>query len=155
MQLTEVQPSHGALTDVPGDDLRLPPHSGTDRRVVYSKTIMRVWLVDADGSILHTHRVSGRLSQPRTGTYTVFSRSPVTCNRYSTNVCMRYMVRFAIGRGGDNIGFHEIPRRSGVPVMSEADLGGAVSSGCVRQATNDAQLMWAWAQVGTVVVVTP
>jgi lipoprotein-anchoring transpeptidase ErfK/SrfK len=63
------------------------------------------------------------------------------------------MVRFAHGPLGDNIGFHEIPKRDGVPIQSDAQLGQALSGGCVRQATADAIFMWDFAGLGTTVVV--
>ena len=64
------------------------------------------------------------------------------------------MVRFAIGGDeGDNIGFHEIPKKDGVPVQSVSQLGTPLSGGCVRQSTPDAIYMWNWAPVGTKVVV--
>lgn len=138
----------------PGDSLEIPPDSGTGRRVVYSKGIQRVWMIEEDGTLYNTHRVSGRPNQPTLGTTKVFSRSPTTCSRLHTNICMRFMVRFARNlRDDDNIGFHEIPRRDGIPMQSEDELGLALSGGCVRQSTADAILMWDWAQLGTVVVV--
>jgi lipoprotein-anchoring transpeptidase ErfK/SrfK len=130
-----------------------PPNSGSGRRVVYSKSRMRVWIVESNGAVARTYRVSGRLSQPAPGTYKVFSRSSYTCNIKATNVCMRWMVRFTKGPSGDNIGFHEIPRRDGVPVQSDSQLGQALSGGCVRQSTADAWAMWNWAGIGTKVVV--
>ena len=65
------------------------------------------------------------------------------------------MVRFATGGNGGNIGFHDIPYQYGNPVQSIAQLGQALSGGCVRQAVDDAIWMWNWADIGTVVVVTP
>ncbi|HVE18324.1 MAG TPA: L,D-transpeptidase, partial [Ilumatobacteraceae bacterium] len=70
------------------------------------------------------------------------------------NICMRFMVRFAHGPLGDNIGFHEIPRKDGVPIESDAQLGLPLSGGCVRQSTADAMFMWDFAGIGTTVVVT-
>lgn len=131
----------------------VPANTGTGRRVVYSKSRMRVWVVEADGRVARTYLVSGRLSQPNTGTYSVFSRSSYTCNINHPTTCMRWMVRFTKGPSGDNIGFHEIPRSNGVPLQSDSQLGQALSSGCVRQSTADAQFMWAWAGIGTKVVV--
>lgn len=131
----------------------LPAGSGSGRRVVYVKSQMRVWIIDAEENIQRTYLVSGRLNQPTPGTYHVFSRSTYTCNINHSNVCMRWMVRFAHGPGGDNIGFHEIPRKNGAPVQGNHQLGQALSSGCVRQSTDDAQFMWAWAGIGTTVVV--
>lgn len=138
-----------------GDSLEIPADSGSGRRVVYSKGIQRVWLIEDDGTIFHTHRVSGRMDQPNYGTYTVWSRSPFTCSNLHSNICMRWMVRFAYSRRGDNIGFHEIPRRDGVPMQTSDQLGEPLSGGCVRQATEDAIITWGWAQIGTAVVVVP
>jgi lipoprotein-anchoring transpeptidase ErfK/SrfK len=135
----------------------LPANSGTGRRVVYSKSAMRVWTVEADGTVSKTHLVSGRRTwnQPLPGTYNVFSRSGYTCNIKNPAICWRYMVRFAKGPGGDNIGFHEIPTNTstGRKVQSVSQLGIPLSAGCVRQSTPDAQYMWGWAPVGTKVVV--
>lgn len=138
-----------------GDSLEVPANSGSGRRAVYSKGIQRVWLIEEDGTIYDTHRVSGRMDQPNYGTYTVWSRSEFTCSNAHSNICMRFMVRFAKSRRGDNIGFHEIPKRDGVPMQTADELGQALSGGCVRQATEDAIITWNWAQIGTVVVVVP
>ena len=135
----------------------LPAGTGSGRRVVYSKSRMRVWAVEADGQVSKTHRVSGRRTwnQPTPGTYSVFSRSRYTCNIGNPYICWRFMVRFTKGPGGDNIGFHEIPTdtRTGRKVQSISQLGQALSGGCVRQAPSDAAFMWDWAPIGTKVVV--
>jgi L,D-transpeptidase catalytic domain len=135
-------------------DTGVPFASGDGRRVVYSKNQMRVWIVDANNVTVRTYRVSGRMGQPTPGTYHVFSRSSYTCNIDHPNICMRFMVRFAHGPQGDNIGFHEIPKQNGAPIQSDAQLGQALSGGCVRQATADAEYMWEFAGIGTTVVVT-
>jgi hypothetical protein len=135
-------------------DTGVPYLSGIGRRVVYSKNQMRVWIVDSNNVTIRTYRVSGRFGQPNPGTYQVFSRSSFTCNIDHPNICMRFMVRFAHGPKGDNIGFHEIPKENGVPIEADAQLGQALSGGCVRQATADAMFMWDFAPIGTTVVVT-
>lgn len=138
-------------------DWVLPADSGTGRRVVYSKAVMRVWTVEADGTVSRTYLVSGRTTwdQPLPGTYSVFSRSGYTCSIKTPAICWRYMVRFTKGPEGDNIGFHEIPidTRTGEPIQDVSELGSALSGGCVRQATPDAQFIWGWAGIGTKVVV--
>ena len=131
----------------------LPANSGSGRRVVYSRSAQRVWAVEADGTVVKTHRVSGRLREPYAGTYQVYSRSMYTYSTENPAVKWRYMVRFAYGPGGGRIGFHEIPNKNGVPLQSEAQLGQPLSGGCVRQKTSDAEWMWDWAGVGTTVVV--
>jgi peptidoglycan hydrolase-like protein with peptidoglycan-binding domain len=131
----------------------LPANSGTGRRVVYSRAQQRVWAVDGAGRVVKTHLVSGRLHEPYAGTYSVFSRSEHTFNVDDPNVKWHWMVRFAYGPEGGNIGFHEIPTRFGVPLQSESQLGQPLSGGCVRQSTADALWMWNWAYLGTKVVV--
>jgi lipoprotein-anchoring transpeptidase ErfK/SrfK len=154
LQVTPTVPPPPTTTTLPPD--ALPSNSGSGRRVVYSKPRQRVWTVEEDGTVSKTHLVSGRLkyNQPTPGTYHVFSRSMYTCNLKDPTICWRYMVRFAYGGDdGDNIGFHEIPKRNGVPVQSVSQLGTPLSGGCVRQATPDAIFIWNWAPVGTKVVV--
>ncbi|MGB3410809.1 MAG: L,D-transpeptidase [Microthrixaceae bacterium] len=137
----------------PAPDLRgLPADSGTGRRVVYSVGQQRVWWVEANGVVAHTYLVSGRAGTPRTGTYHVFSKSRHTTSM-NGRARMEYMVRFAHGRGAA-IGFHSIPTDlSGRPLQSEAQLGTYRSAGCVRQKNIDAAFLYAWAPVGTKVVV--
>ena len=155
IQLVTTLPAPTTVVTLPtiSSPYKVPANSGSGRRVVYSKSQMRVWIIEDGDRLVRTYRVSGRLNQPLTGTYSVYSRSSYTCNINHPNVCMRWMVRFAKGTSGDNIGFHEIPRKDGVPIQSESQLGQALSSGCVRQSTADAWFMWNWAYVGTKVVV--
>jgi lipoprotein-anchoring transpeptidase ErfK/SrfK len=131
----------------------LPSHSGSGRRIVYSRAQQQVWAVDAQGRVVKTHRVSGLRNSPRAGTYRVFSRSLTTFSTENRAVTWRYMVRFAHGPDGGNIGFHEIPTKRGVPLQSVAQLGEPLSHGCVRQSHADALWTWNWAGVGTKVVV--
>ena len=135
----------------------LPANSGAGRRVVYSKSIQRVWAVDGNGVVAKTHKVSGRQTplDPRPGTYAVWSRSLHTFAIQNPTITWKYMVRFAHGGEGGNIGFHEIPFQYGRPVQSISQLGQPLSGGCVRQSTPDAIWMWGWAQLGTKVVVLP
>lgn len=121
--------------------------------MIYSKSLQLVWAVGADEQLVRSYRVSGRMDQPALGSYKVRSRSAFTCSTSNHDTCMRYMIRFAIGPEGDNIGFHEIPAHKGVPLQREDQLGTPLSHGCVRQATADAQFLWDFAQMGTTVVV--
>ena len=155
----------------------MPPPDGEGRRVVYSKSKQRLWTVEEDGTVSRTYLVSGRRTwnQPTPNNfantyepqmryyadppayYRVSSRSAHTCNITKPHICWRYMVRFTKGPDGDNIGFHEIPKdtRTGRLLQTEAELGAALSNGCVRQAAPDAEYIWNWAPVGTKVVVLP
>jgi len=137
----------------------LPFNSGSGRRAVYSKSAQQVWVVNSNGTVIKTHRVSGRRlwCDPLPGTYRVFSRSRYTFSINNPDIIWGYMVRFTKGCQGGNIGFHEIPtnRATGRKVQSVSQLGTPLSGGCVRQALPDAQWMWNWAYVGTKVVVLP
>jgi lipoprotein-anchoring transpeptidase ErfK/SrfK len=160
VQLTPTIPPPATTTTtttIPPPTDELPADSGEGRRAVYSKSRQRTWTVEADGTVSRTYLVSGRLTwnQPTPGTYHVFSRSSFTCNIKKPSICWRMMVRFTVGPDGDNIGFHEIPNQNGRPIQSESQLGQPLSGGCVRQATVDAEHMWAWAPVGTKVVGLP
>jgi hypothetical protein len=112
---------------------------------------------DETNTIIKMHRVSGRLDprDPSPGVYQVWSRSIRTFSINNPSITWNYMVRFAKGDRDGNIGFHDIPYQYGQPVQTIDQLGQALSGGCVRQAPEDAVWMWNWAQVGTVVVVTP
>lgn len=142
-------PAPSRAEDVPG----IPGDSGEGRRVVYSLSQQRVWLVaDEAGTVEHTYLVSGRKGYPKPGTYSVFSTSRHT---RAGSLRMEYMVRFTKSRR-TNVGFHSIPvTRRGRPIQSEAELGQYRSRGCVRQRASDAARLWDFAPVGTPVVVTP
>ena len=130
----------------------VPAGSGSGRRIVYSNTAQRVWLVEEDGSVASTYAVSGRRGVPPAGTFTVFSKSR-TAYAGHDGITMRNMVRFTRGQTLA-IGFHSIPRdANGRPLQSENDLGGFRSAGCVRQADADSERLWDFAPVGTKVVV--
>ena len=150
-------PSTTTTTLPPGPDFSLPANSGTGRRVVYSKSLQKVWVVNANNQLIKEHRVSGKLKwcDPRPGEYRVFSRSRYTFALQNPSIIWGYMVRFTKGCNGGNIGFHEIPinKNTGYRVQSISQLGTPLSGGCVRQAVSDAVWMWNWAYVGTKVVV--
>jgi lipoprotein-anchoring transpeptidase ErfK/SrfK len=134
---------------------KVPRHSGKGRRVVYSITRQRVWLIGGAGRVKHTYLVSGRLSQPEPSHYRVYSKSRWTSSTVSAET-MQYMVRFTHGENtGTPIGFHSIPRDyNGHPAQSVDDLGKPLSHGCIRQRLRDAAYLWHFAPVGTKVVVT-
>jgi hypothetical protein len=136
------------------DDVSLPAVSGTGRRVVFDMSRQRVWLVGArtGADVRRTYLVSGSLTDNlRAGSYRVYSRS-LHAVGVDDSGTMQYMVRFAHGANAA-IGFHDIPVLRGTPVQSRADLGSPQSHGCIRQWRPDAQALWAFAPVGTRVVV--
>ncbi len=132
----------------------LPPESGAGRRIVYSISDQRLWMIDAEERILDSYLVSGHRNTPRPGTYRVFSKSPWTRALYG-GITMRWMVRFTRTEI-TNIGFHDIPTHpGGVPMQTDEQFGTYRSAGCVRQPNDKAKRLYEWADLGTTVVVTP
>ncbi len=151
--LTATAPPEAPPPPPPSPHPALPAGSGAGRRIVYSGSQQRVWLVEANEIVVDSYLVSGKINTPHPGTYAVYSKSPVAWAGHD-GITMRHMVRFA--RGAElAIGFHSIPRFSdGRPLQSEGQLGTYRSSGCVRQADPKAEALYHWASVGTTVVVT-
>lgn len=135
------------------ESVALPAKSGEGRRVVYSISHQRVWVVNKNSQVVRTFLVSGRRDRPLKGTYRVFSQSPNSFSPFEAGVTFRYMTRFAKGLQGINIGFHEIPKKNGKPMQTEGQLGTPLGSGCLRSATEDAMFIYRWAKLGTQVVV--
>ena len=133
----------------------VPIKSGTGRRIVYANRQQRVWVINADNKVIRTFPVSGMLGQPGNGTFSVFSKSPTSYSPEFAGVTFRFMTRFAIGRNGGNIGFHEIPIRNSKPMQTVDELGAFKGSGCLRSSTQDALFIYQWATLGTKVVVVP
>jgi lipoprotein-anchoring transpeptidase ErfK/SrfK len=133
----------------------VPIKSGTGRRIVYANRQQRVWVINADNKVIRTFPVSGMLGQPGNGTFSVFSKSPTSYSPEFAGVTFRFMTRFAIGRNGGNIGFHEIPIRNSKPMQTVDELGAFKGSGCLRSSTKDALFIYQWATLGTKVVVVP
>ena len=133
----------------------VPIKSGTGRRIVYANRQQRVWVINADNEVIRTFPVSGMLGQPGNGTFSVFSKSPTSYSPEFAGVTFRFMTRFAIGRNGGNIGFHEIPIRNSKPMQTVDELGAFKGSGCLRSSTKDALFIYQWATLGTKIVVVP
>lgn len=149
---TTVAPS---LTTIAEVNLAVPKNSGIGRRIVYSNRQLRVWVINGSDEVIRTFLVSGMRGQPLKGSYFVKNQSVSSFSQELEGVKFRFMTRFAIGRNGGNIGFHEIPTKNGVPLQTEAELGTYLGSGCLRSSTQDAKFVFDWAKPGTKVVVVP
>lgn len=135
------------------EDVSVPADSGEGRRIVFDISDQRVWLVRGDESVARTYLVSGSIyDNLDPGSYQVYSKSRDAIGIDDSGT-MHFMVRFASGANAA-IGFHDIPVHEGEPVQTRAELGTPTSHGCIRQARPDAKALWAFAPVGTDVVVT-
>ncbi len=132
----------------------LPENSGSGRRVVYERISQRVWAVSADGEIIRSWLVSGsQYNNEVPGTHQVYSRSEQS-TAWNGKAILPLMVRWYRTEIGA-LGFHAIPIRvsDGGVYQTEDELGARLSGGCQRQANADARFLWAFAEVGTTVVV--
>ena len=122
---------------------------------MFSEGQQRVWIVNGREKVVRTYLVSGSIHDNLDpGTYQVYSRSESAIGIDDSGT-MKYFVRFTQGPSGAAIGFHDIPVDEGEKVQTVDELGTATSHGCIRQKRSDAKAMWAFAQTGTTVVVTP
>jgi lipoprotein-anchoring transpeptidase ErfK/SrfK len=135
-------------------DQAVPADSGAGRRIVFSQSRQRVWLMgQSPDDVQKTYLVSGSVThnlQP--GTYSVYSKSRWAVGIDDSGV-MQYFVRFTQGPTGAAIGFHSIPTKDGVPLQTRAQLGTPESHGCIRQYLPNAIALWNFAPEGTKVVV--
>ncbi len=139
-----------------GDDAPpLPDNSGDGRRVVYDRAGQRTWAVGDDGQIIRSWLVTGsKYSNEMPGTHTVYSRSEMS-TAWNGKAWLPQMIRYQRTEIG-HIGFHAIPLHvdDNSPYQTTDELGSRLSGGCQRQHNLDAAFMWAFADVGTTVVVT-
>jgi putative cell wall-binding protein len=158
--IDEVTASAIASRTAVGCEAWSPPYPdvGAGKRIIYSNSQQRVWLVNEDETLHDTYLVSGRKGRPYPGTYQVFSKS-LTAWAGHDGITMKHMVRFVppwVSGNRLSIGFHAIPRdRYGVPLQTEDELGTFQSAGCVRQSDDKAAALYAWAPIGTPVVALP
>jgi lipoprotein-anchoring transpeptidase ErfK/SrfK len=137
----------------PALDTTVPADSGDGRRVVFSQSRQRVWLIGERGKVQRTYLVSGSVyDNLDPGSYQVYSRSEQAWGIDDSGT-MKYFVRFAQGDHAA-IGFHDIPVDDGKPVQTVKQLGTPLSHGCIRQKEADAVALWEFAPIGTDVVVT-
>ena len=143
------------VASVGADAPPLPANSGSGRRVVYDRAGQRVWAVDDNEQIVRSWLVSGsKYSNEAPGTHTVYSRSEMS-TAWNGQAFLPNMIRYQQTEIG-HIGFHGIPRHvsDNSVYQTTEELGTRLSGGCQRQHDLDAEFLWAFADVGTTVVVT-
>lgn len=124
----------------------VPAKSGTGLRVVYSLDAKRVWLAGKAGQKPRTFVVMPSTVSPPPGTYEVTSRSEKVTG--SDGVDIEHVVRFT-SVDQVAIGF------SSAVDGSMASPDPTLRTGGVRMRTADGDAMWAFATVGSKVVVVP
>lgn len=132
-----------------------PNNSGAGRRIVFDQSEQRVWLVVSNETAVRTYLVTGsNRDNVQPGSYVVTSRSR-HAQTYNRNGTFEYFVRFTEGRKA-SIGFHAVTvDKQGQPVHARADLGVPRTPGCIEQWHDDAKALWAFAPLGTRIIVIP
>jgi len=147
-----LSPVASAGSDAP--ELPEDAGQGTGKRVVYERSSQRVWAIDDDEQIVRSYLVSGsRYRNEVPGWHTVYSRSESALG-WDLQADLPYMIRYTQTERG-HIGFHAIPSwsDSGEMLQTIDELGQRLSGGCTRQALQDAEFLWTFADVGTRVLV--
>ncbi|MET0143355.1 MAG: L,D-transpeptidase family protein [Ilumatobacteraceae bacterium] len=143
-----------SVSSVGADAPPVPANSGSGKRVVYERRGQRVWAIDDDEQVVRSWLVSGsKYGNEQPGFHEVYSRSEQS-TAWNGQAILPRMIRYQQTDIGA-IGFHGIPVHvsDGTDYQTEAELGTRLSGGCQRQANPDAAFMWAFATVGTTVVV--
>lgn len=122
----------------------VPDDSGTGRRIVYSLSQRRVWLVDASDTARRTFAVWPGTVSPDPGTYTVSTRRDATTG--SDGVRIEHIVYFT-AKNGINIAFSNALDGSSPPPASGTETGG------IRMPKADGSALWAFGTTGTTVAV--
>jgi hypothetical protein len=120
----------------------LPGRSGSGKRVVYSLSGKRVWLVARGDHVARTYPVIAGNVAPSLGIHRVYSRNPRGTGGDGAQV--EHVVLFA-ETDGLNIGFSaEIHGRLTHPDPSK-------KTGALRQTRIDGAALWLWATTGSVI----
>ena len=120
------------------------------KTIVVDKSDQQVTLYTAKGTPVDTFRCASGITYPRVGTYHVYGHRKQSWSMYDAST-FYYFTMFVKSDKGNNIGFHSIPVMPDGKLVGK--LGVPVSHGCVRLDKAKAKLVYAWATVGTKVVV--
>ncbi|MFG3101742.1 hypothetical protein ACGFZL_14685 [Streptomyces sp. NPDC048182] len=139
-------PSAHPSSPKPSAPAAVPSGSGTGRRVVYSLSQKRVWLVDASDAARRTFVVWPGTVSPDPGTYEVGTRAedPI---RGSDGVQIERVVYFTREDGVSVAFSNAVDGSSPPPPAPGAKTGG------IRLPKADGAAMWAFATAGTTVAV--
>ena len=144
--LTKITAATAATTTKP-----LPVHSGNGKRIVVSKQLNWVWLVDKYGTVIADQGMVFNPGKLPTGMYRIGWKIQNNVAHHGGLLLENYMSFYG------NIGFHKIPITiaTGKRFHDESVLGkGTVhSSGCIRLGSDFSDTLWAFAGIGTPVFV--
>ncbi|MFG1808835.1 hypothetical protein [Streptomyces sp. NPDC049040] len=124
----------------------LPLHSGIGKRVVYSISAKRVWLVDGGNKVIRTYPVVAGNLAPSKGLHYVFSRRATGTGGDGKQV--EHIALFATTRGV-HVGFSAAVDGS----LTKPDP--ATKNAAIRATRADTAAMWQFATSGSAIDVMP
>jgi hypothetical protein len=136
--------AHGPATPKTPAAPALPADSGTGRRIVYSLSGKRVWLVDATGKPTRTFTVWPGTVNPQPGRYSITLRTQSL--RGSDGVQVEHIMYFTKVQGV-NIAFSNALDGSSPPPADGKKLGG------IRLHKEDGAALWSFGDTNTQVTV--
>jgi hypothetical protein len=140
----------GQTVAPPPDPLALPDGSGKGKRVVYSLSKARLWLVGADDKVQMTAQTVPGTVTPTPGTYAVSKW--YASNKGGDGAAVQYEVLWGPSSSSTKFGFDAIASLPADQMPPKPASG--TKTGGVRLTQNDAQAVWQFATVkGTSVVV--
>ncbi|HDN79066.1 MAG TPA: murein L,D-transpeptidase, partial [Chloroflexi bacterium] len=129
-----------------------PPPSNKCIEVVISQQRLYAW--EGDKLLYNFVCSTGAPGSPtKPGNYRVISKIPMAYS-YRWNLKMPYWL--GIYRVGNlENGIHALPILSNGQTLWEGYLGRPVSFGCIILGTDEARILYEWAEIGTPVIIKP
>lgn len=128
------------------------------RAAVVDRESQRAWLCE-QGAIIEVMPITSALPQPDPGTYAVYAKDMHSSSVFGDHSTMTHFVAFTYGEyQGARIAFHSVPRDAAGNFVQPLDSLGTAdrhgdSSGCIRVAPDDAELIWDRLEIGDTVTV--
>ena len=143
----------GQKVTPPPDPTILPDNSGTGKRVVYSLSKSRIWLVGTDGKASVTAASVAGTENPSPGTYSVYHWRAT--GRSGDGASVQYQILWGTNSNPNMYGFAAIASLPADQMPPKPPAG--TKTGSVRLTQNDAQALWQFVTVkkGMKIVVVP
>jgi lipoprotein-anchoring transpeptidase ErfK/SrfK len=145
----------GQVITIPSRDELLPLPVVPGKRIVISISRQRMWVYENGQVRWEWPASTGIASSPTMpGIYQVTSHDG-TAYASNWNLHMPYFMSIYEAVPGFYNGIHGFPWRSGSQILWESALGRPVTYGCILISTQNARLLYEWAQDGVVTEIQP
>ena len=147
----------GQAIKIPSPDVLLPLPAVENKRILVSLSQQKLWAYE-NGAIKWEWPVSTGVASSPTwpGVFQVQSHEP---NAYAANWNLHMPYFMGIYRPAPDAdfmnGLHGFPSRNGSQVLWTNSLGKPVTYGCILVSTENATLLYKWAEAGVVVEIRP